>query len=120
MRRLTFVILFFALISFALFDYADAFATRNFGSTKIVSSSIPGITCAGYGPVTIVPNGAWPATNYFFPIGIPGSVNSPTSGKQILGKYAATPSPGCFTDVGTPYPVIPVLFYGASKTPKFK
>jgi hypothetical protein len=58
MRRLTFVILFFALISFALFDYAEAKPLHiNFGG-KVITNTVPGVTCYdyGYGPVVTTNN----------------------------------------------------------------
>lgn len=103
---------------------AEAVVPLNFGTTKVISTFTPGIVCPGYGPITIAPNGLWPATPYFLSLPVAATkLAQPYPGVQMLGKYYPVPTPQyCITTTFPPAPVtVPmfnILFYNSSLAPR--
>ena len=87
--------------------------TRPFGG-RVISSTMPGVTCPGTGPVTIQPAGTSLSSPYFFPVGLK---TPPTAGRWVLGNHLLTPTPVCVTNTvpPVPYPAFMVTLYGISR-----
>jgi hypothetical protein len=88
-----------------------------FGSSKIFSMRVPGVTCAAqYGPMLMLPASIAPPGLYAIRYG----TKTPTVGGQILGNYRLVPDfSTCYTN-STPPVTIPVFMvdpknYGVSR-----
>ncbi len=100
----------------SLFQYTFAWGLPQPFGGKIVSSTLPGISCPGTGPVTIVPvSPLFPVTNYYIAPGVPSGYGKATDGSWVIGLYFNR-FPLCWTDSTppTPYSVHPVIMYGTS------
>lgn len=116
-----------SLLIFALFAIVFVFSLfakisnaqlldRPFGGRILTSTGVGGF-CAGVGPISIIPSGAYPPAPYFVPAGNPFLLTNPViPGAWILGLYSTTMLPGC-TAFGVPIPAFPILIYGTSKAP---
>lgn len=89
---------------------------RGFGGT-VLTSYIPGTSCAGEGPIFIIPKGTYPAGPYaVYPLTLRYANYVVKPGSTILGLYFPIPLPGiCYTAVPPfTYPVFPIFSFGVS------
>jgi len=85
---------------------------------KIIANAVPGVTCAGIGPITIRP------INLLSPAGLYATTaltrkyqyRTIVPGSWVVGLYLPAMTPICFTDSVPPVPisVFPIITIGTS------